>query len=221
MSSGIELQPKRLQHISSAGSCRGLQAMRGRIWEQHWYENKEGGTMGRNSRNRDIVPGKKPFATLVTRVFFFCVGMGMQTAYRIDPEVKKEVDSWPETFTFRMSVKDGPGMLVMKRAGQLQYLGEKEPFYTDVELCFKHIVYAYLTMTGRISVPNAVYHNRQFVKGDLNLMMSILRVMNVTQTLLLPNFLARFYIKEVPPLTLRKVINRGITYFNVAYGAIK
>jgi hypothetical protein len=76
-------------------------------------------------------------------------------------------------------------------------------------------------MTGRISVPNAVYHNRQFVRGSLIYGMSIIRVLNVVQTLLLPNFIARFYIKEVPRLTFKKVINRAITYFNISYGAIK
>jgi hypothetical protein len=100
-------------------------------------------------------------------------------------------------------------------------LGEKEVFYADVEMWWKNITFAYLVMTGRISVPNAVYHNRQFVRGSLIYAMSVIRVLNVVQTLLLPNFLARFYIKEVPKLTFKKLINRAITYFNISYGAIK
>jgi hypothetical protein len=168
-----------------------------------------------------IVPGRKVFKTLVTRLFFFSVGMGMQTAYRIDPDVRREVDSWPETFSFLMGAVGGPTMFMMKRAGSFQYLGEKEVFHADVELWFKSIEYAYLVMTGRISVPNTVYHNRQFVRGSLAHTMSIIRVLNTTQTLLLPNFISRFYIKEVPPLTMKKLLNRGITYFNVGYGAIK
>jgi hypothetical protein len=170
---------------------------------------------------KEIVPGKKLFETLVTRAFMFFIGMGMQTAYRIDPDVKKEVDSWPETFSFLMSVVGGPSMFMLKKAGSFQYLGEKEVFHSDVEMRFKNIEFAYLTMTGRISVPNAVYHNRQFVRGSLIYGMSIIRVLNVVQTLLLPNFIARFYIKEVPKLTFKKVINRAITYFNISYGAIK
>ncbi|MFZ2398496.1 MAG: hypothetical protein WAW31_07500, partial [Smithella sp.] len=75
---------------------------------------------------KEIVPGKKWFATLVTRIFFFFIGMGMQTAYRIDSDVKKEVDSWPETFSFCMTVVGGPSMLMLKKAGSFQYLGEKE-----------------------------------------------------------------------------------------------
>lgn len=170
---------------------------------------------------KEVVPGKKRFATLITRIFFFFIGMGMQTAYRVDPDVKKEVDSWPETFSFCMTVVGGPSMLMLKKAGSFQYLGEKEIFYSDVEMCFKNISFAYLIMTGRISVPNAIYHNRQFVKGNLSYGMSIIRILNIVQTLLLPNFLARFYIKEVPKLTFKKVVNRAITYVNIGYGAIK
>ncbi len=170
---------------------------------------------------KEIVPRKKWFSTLVTRIFFFFIGMGMQTAYRIDPNVKKEVNNWPETFSFRMAVVGGPSMLMLKKAGSFQYLGEKEVFYADVEMWFKNITFAYLIMTGRISVPNAIYHNRQFVKGNLGYGMSVIRVLNVVQTLLLPNFIARFYIKEVPKLTFKTLINRAITYFNIGYGAIK
>jgi len=41
------------------------------------------------SEYKEIVPPKKWFATLVTRIFFFFIGMAMQTAYRVDPDVKK------------------------------------------------------------------------------------------------------------------------------------
>jgi hypothetical protein len=170
---------------------------------------------------QEIVPGKKRFATLVTRIFFYFIGMGMQTAYRIDPDVRKEVDSWPETFSVRIAVVGGPSMLMLKKEGVFKYLGEKEAFCCDVELWFKNIEFAYLTMTARISVPNAIYHNRQFVRGNLKYTMSFMRVLNIVQTLLLPNIIARFYIKEVPRLTFRKMVNRVITYFNLGYGAIK
>jgi hypothetical protein len=173
------------------------------------------------SEYKEIVPPKKWFATLVTRIFFFFIGMAMQTAYRVDPDVKKEVDSWPETFSFRMAVVGGPSLLMLKKEGSFRYLGEKETFYCDIELWFKNITFAYLVMTGRISVPNAIYHNRQFVKGNLNYAMSVIRVLNIVQTLLLPNFIARFYIKEVPRLTFKKLMNRAVVYFNIFYGAIK
>ncbi|MCX5848993.1 MAG: hypothetical protein NTW65_06045 [Deltaproteobacteria bacterium] len=170
---------------------------------------------------KEIVPKKKWFETLVTRVFFLCLGMGMQTAYRIDPDAKKEIDSLPETFSFRLAVVGGPSMIMLKKAGSFQCFGEKEVFYCDVELWFKNIEYAYLTMTGRMSVPNIIYHNRQFIKGNLKHMICLNRVMTITQSLLFPNFIARFYVKEVPKMTFKRLINMGITYFNVGYGAIK
>jgi len=82
----------------------------------------------------------------------------------------------------------------------------------------KNIEYAYLMMTGRISTPDAVYHNRQFVRGNLGYMMTMIRVLNISQTLLFPNVLLRFYIKKVPPLTMKTMINRTKAYANATIG---
>ena len=174
-----------------------------------------------DTKYKEIDPGKKIIKTLITRFFLFNLGIAMQTAYRVDPDVKNDLDKFPETFTFLLAVVNGPSLLMMKKSGSFQYLGEKEVFHADVEVWFKNIEYAYLTMTGRISVPNTAYHNRQFVKGDLKYLIPMIRVMSIAQTLLLPNFISRFYIKEVPKLTFKKVINRGITYFNTCVGFIK
>jgi len=80
------------------------------------------------SEYKEIVPPKKWFATLVTRIFFFFIGMAMQTAYRVDPDVKKEVDSWPETFSFRMAVVGGPSLLMLKKKGHSAIWEKRKPF---------------------------------------------------------------------------------------------
>jgi hypothetical protein len=177
--------------------------------------------MATKKEYREVDPGKKTIKTLITRAAMFCLGMGIQTAYKLEPEVKKEVDSWPDTFTFLLGIIDGPTMLIQKRAGSLAYLGEKETFRCDVELWFKNIEYGYLAMTGRISTPDATYHNRQFTKGEIGYTMSIVNVLGIAQTLLFPNFIVKFYIKKVPKLTLKKIFNRVLTYINVSSGFIK
>ena len=170
---------------------------------------------------RQVEPPDKWLKTQITRLCLYFLGMGIETAYKNMPEVKKEMDSLPESFSFCFNVINGPSMLIIKDGGKVTYAGEKEAYHTDLELVVKNIEFAYLAMTGRMSTPDLIYHNRQFVKGSLGYMMSIIRVLNIAQTLLLPNLVCRFYIKEVPKLTFRKLINRAITYFNVSYGAIK
>lgn len=156
--------------------------------------------------------------TQITRLCLYYLGIGIETAYKNMPEVKKEMDSLPDTFSFCFNVSNGPSMMILKDGNCVKYVGEKESYHVDLELVVKNIEFAYLTMTGRMSTPDLIYHNRQFVRGNLNYMMLMIRVMNAAQTLLFPNLLLRFYIKQVPPLTMRTMINRMKAYTNATIG---
>ena len=171
-----------------------------------------------NKRMYQIEPPKKWLKTQITRLCLYFLGMGIETAYKNIPEIKKEMDSLPDSFSFCFTVINGPSMMILKNGETVKYVGEKGAYHADLELVLKNIEYAYLMMTGRISTPDAVYHNRQFVRGNLNYMMLMIRVMNIAQTLLFPHFLLRFYIKEVPPLTMRRMINMAKAYTNATIG---
>lgn len=134
----------------------------------------------------EIRPKKKRIKTAITRASLYFLGMGIQTAYKLDPMVKKEVDSWPDTFTFVFSALGGPHMLLQKRSGNLLYMGEKEYFFADLEICFKNIEYAFMAVTAQMTPAQANYHNRQFVKGDLRIALSVIRIINKVQAVLLP-----------------------------------
>jgi hypothetical protein len=164
--------------------------------------------MQSNTAYKAIEPPKKWFKTQITRICLYYLGVGIETAYKNIPAVKKDMDTLPDPFTFCISVANGPSLTILKTGEKVVYVGEKDAFRANLELQFKNIEFAYLAMTARLSTPNAVYHNRQLVKGDLNYMMMMIRVMNAAETILFPNILLRFYLKEVPRLTLRTMINR-------------
>lgn len=177
--------------------------------------------MASDRRYDQLSPGRKHIKTLITRIAFLSVGHAFQTAYRVDPSVKQEVDSWPETFTFVIDVEpDGPRMVVVKRNNTLQYLGEREVYNADVVLSLKNIEYGFRLMTGQMSMPRVVYENRQYVKGDLAVMASVLRCMNVVVLMMLP-VVAGFYLKKVPGLTLQTIKNRVVFYTVGWLGMIK
>lgn len=178
----------------------------------------KGGDMGNATIYREIEPSEKWLKTQITRLCLYFLGMGIETAYKNVPEVKKEMDSLPDTFSFCFTVLNGPSMMILKNGNRVKYVGEKESYHADLELVLKNIEFAYLMMTGRISTPDAIYHNRQFVRGNLGHMMLMIRVMNAAQALLFPNLLLRFYIKKVPRLTMRTMINRAKAYTNATIG---
>jgi hypothetical protein len=167
---------------------------------------------------QEIEPPKKRFKTQITRLCFYFLGMGIETAYRNVPEVKADMDTLPDPFSFCMSVPNGPSMMILKKGGTVGYVGEKEAYQVDLELVIKNIELAYLAMTGRIGTPDLIYHDRQFIRGDLNYMMTMVRVLNASEALLFPNFLLRFYVKKVSPLSLKTMANRVKAYTNATIG---
>jgi hypothetical protein len=165
-------------------------------------------------RYPDIKPGTKNAKNFVTKVFLYFLGMGIQSGYDIDPIVKREIDQWPDPFTFLFSVINGPKMAVQKRDGVVRYLGQKADIAADVELCFKNPEFAFMLMTGQMSTQDAVSHNRQFVKGDLSQTLAVIRVMSRVQALLFPGFIAKYYINRVPRLSWLILRNRFLLYGN-------
>jgi hypothetical protein len=166
----------------------------------------------------EIVPPPKWLKTQITRLCLYYLGIGIETAYKNVPEVTAEMDALPDPFSFCMSVPNGPSLLVLKKGNKVEYIGEKEAYHADLELEFKTIEIAFLAMTARMGTPELVYHNRQLVRGDLNYMMKMIRVMNAAEMILFPNLLLRFYLKKVPPLTLRTMINRVKAHTNAFVG---
>jgi hypothetical protein len=164
--------------------------------------------MKKRAKYREIEPPQKWFKTLITKLCLFYLGIGIETAYNNVPEVKADMDTLPDPFAFAISVLNGPSMLILKKGGKVEFIGEKEAYHVDLEMVFKNIEFAFLAMTFRLSTPELVYHNRQLVRGDLNQMMMMIRVLNAAETVLFPNLLLRFYLKQVPRLTLATAINR-------------
>ncbi|OQX62580.1 MAG: hypothetical protein B5M56_06045 [Desulfococcus sp. 4484_241] len=175
----------------------------------------------RRQRYYQIKPGRKHVKTAIVRLVMLTLGHAFQTAYRIDPEVKKEVDSWPPTFHVVLEVEpDGPRMTLIKRNGALQYLGEKELYNADVVIVMKSIEFMFRMTMGMMSMPRIVAENRQYMKGDLVLAGSIIRCMNRVQTMMIP-VVTGLYIKKVPPLSLRMIKNRIIFWTCGVWGLVK
>lgn len=172
--------------------------------------------MKRMKEYQEINPGESWFKSTLVRITLYLLGLGVQEACKLDPKAKKEMESLPDPYTFSIGIHDGFAATVQKKGGRMKYLRVvNEKIRPDLELRFKNLEFTYLAMTGRMSTPNLVYHSRQYVKGDLANMMTILRIMNIAETLLFPNIIVRFYIKKVPRLTIRTMINRVIAYINI------
>ncbi|MCU0821117.1 MAG: hypothetical protein MUC95_01430 [Spirochaetes bacterium] len=175
-----------------------------------------------NKKYAPVHPPLKRLKKTITGITLYFLGTALQTAARLNPEVKKEISTLPENFCFIMTAEPkGPRMVLLKTGGRLIYKRGKEEINPDIILCMKNIEFTFRMMLSLLSNSEVVWQNRAYVRGDLNLMTSILRCFDVAQAIIFPNFLVKRYIKYVPPLTFRTAVNRLIFYTAGILGIVK
>lgn len=161
----------------------------------------------------EIVPGQKPFASLVVKIVFFVLGRGFQSIAARDEEVKREVESWEDSFSILFEVlPNGPYLYLQKQNGQLRTLGLQKG-EADLAISFKTLGSAFLIFTGQIGTPQGYAEHRMSVKGDLARAMSLIRCLNLVEFYLFPAFIARRILKRLPAMTMRRFALRLHVYF--------
>ncbi|MBW1988760.1 MAG: hypothetical protein JRI97_04355 [Deltaproteobacteria bacterium] len=153
-------------------------------------------------------PREKTFRTAVVKAAFFAMGRVLESAAVLDEDVKREVDSWKDPFTFMFYVMPkGPAMVAQKKNGLLRYLGSEE-IDADLVFYFKNMEAAFMICSGQIGTPQAYAEHRAALKGDASEALSVIRALNYVQMYLFPRFMAKKVLKRVPPMTPRKWLNR-------------
>lgn len=160
----------------------------------------------------DIKPGKKKFFSFVSGIVLFILGRGLSAASRLDPDVRKEVQSWPEGFSYKMKVwPNGPSMAIHKVNGFLK------PYNSnfddeDVIIYFRNVDSAFLTFTAQISTPKAYAQHRIFAKGDIGMVMSFVRCLDILEGHLFPRIINRLILRRKPKMGFKKQLIRLYIY---------
>ena len=153
---------------------------------------------------KPIKPGRKWFKTLVSKVVFIVLGNAFQSGAKHDPDIRREVQAWPEGFILIMAIwPGGPRMAMEKINGKLKYRGARH-HDGDLVITFKHIESAFLVLTPQMGSAQAFAERRMTVKSDLALAMAFTRCLNILLAYLYPKFICRPLVKRVPPMPMKK-----------------
>ena len=176
-----------------------------------------------SDRYSEIKPGRKRFKMKVIKTVLFILGRSLQSASKLDKSIKKELNEWPEGFSFMMKVQpDGPKMsMVRNKSGCLEYRGNRlKENDVDLIILFKNVECAFMTFTAQLSTPQAYAEHRISVKGDLAMVMSLMRCLNVIQAYLYPKIIAKLAVKRVPhiPFFLKQWNRIRIYMLGIPFG---
>jgi SCP-2 sterol transfer family len=149
---------------------------------------------------------------------FDVLGRLLVAASTRDPEVKRELDGFPEGFTLGFSVLGDSASLRLRWHGaRLTRLAGGEA--ADLDVIFKHVSHAFMVLSFQESTPSAFANQRLLTQGDAALAMRFTRCLNRVQAVTLPRFVAARALKAVPPLPLSQKLALGARlYAGVARG---
>lgn len=167
----------------------------------------------------EIKPKGKLLKKIYVAIMLWIVGRAIQAASRVDKEVKREFASLRDDFMLHMHVlPGGPGMIVGKdNKGRVKYMGwNTKGKKITLDMQIKNMDGAILMFTFQESTCVASCHNRLAVLGDVPDTCTVVRILNIVETYLLPKIITNLAVKRYPKWSemnpFRKYIGRVLIY---------
>lgn len=158
-----------------------------------------------------IPPKSKTFKKFLIKILLFFVGRGMQSASKYDPDVKKEIEAYPDNLTITMNIlPNGSSMTIQKQGSALQYIQNVQQ--PDLTISFKNIESAFMVLTAQIGTPQAYAEHRISVKGNVTYAVIFTRCMKILQGYLFIGIINKRIMKRLPPMPLKKQLIRIYIY---------
>jgi len=152
---------------------------------------------------------------LLAKIILWFLGRGLEAAAKLDPVVKKEINSWKDSSVIIISINDfGPTLGLIKEKDRLKAVKVKELKNPELAIYFKNIEAALLVLTGQTGIARAFSEHRFSVRGDIGFSMSFVRVLYIVESYLFPKFITNKILKQQP----KKGSTRFRIYLSVLFG---
>jgi len=140
-------------------------------------------------------PASRIFKTLYCSIVFAVLRWFIPAAACRRKSVREVVESFPESFSFRLTVwPKGPSMAFRREEGCLKKIGRNGT--VDMTIRLKSMDAAWLLFTFQESTAESEANSRLTVSGSIADSCTFIRLMDKTEILLLPKFLAKKAVKK-------------------------
>jgi hypothetical protein len=140
---------------------------------------------------------------MIIKIVFFILGRSIQSASRFDKAIQSELEEWPESYVLAYKVfPTGPEMILHKQNNMLKRCKQTEGD-PNMSIYIKNLEYAVKLMTAQKGSVEAFIERGAFLKGDVTIALSLIRILNRIQVYLYPRFLVKRLVKRVPKINMR------------------
>lgn len=143
-------------------------------------------------------PRPRRIARLYCSILLVIVGRAIQGLWAVDPEIREEIALFPADTICTLTIRPNGPSMHLRRVDQAGFtLIRRSPPQTgltpgpELKLIIKDLTSALMILTFRESTSVAAAHDRIIIEGSIPLGCSFVRILERTETYLLPAFIAR------------------------------
>ncbi len=157
----------------------------------------------------DIKPGHKLLSRGIVKAGFLALGRTIESTSHFEKDVIKEIEDWPEGFSFNMTVMPyGPNLAMEKRNGILKMLHVRKKDDANLIVEIKNLSTAFKMITTQLGAHNVFAQHKIGVIGNVADSMKLIRLIYTAEGYLFPEILNKNILKKSPKMTLEKHLNR-------------
>ncbi len=157
----------------------------------------------------EVKPGHQLLKRAVVKTGFLALGRAIESASHFEKDVLKEIEDWPEGFSFNMNVVPyGPNLAMVKQNGAMKmlYVRKKDDVNLIVEI--KNLSTAFKMITTQLGAHNVFAQHKIGVIGSVADSMKLIRIIYIAEGYLFPEILNKNILKKSPKMTIKKHLNR-------------
>ncbi|MEN8121066.1 MAG: hypothetical protein ABFS35_11995 [Bacteroidota bacterium] len=157
----------------------------------------------------NVKPGHKLLSRSIVKAGFLALGRAIESASHFEKDVLKEIEDWPEGFSYNLTVMPyGPNLVMEKRNGVMKMLHVKKKEDANLIVKIKNLSTAFKMITTQLGAHNVIAQNKIGVIGNVADTVKLIRVIYIAEGYLFPEILNKNILKKSPKMTLQKHLNR-------------
>lgn len=134
---------------------------------------------------------------LISKIVLFFLYKGFKVTYKHDTNVKKEIETLKDGFTFVIDTgENGINLIIKKQENKLIRL--KQAPNADIVITFKSLDTAFRMFTGRLGVSQAYAEHRFTLRGEIAQAMCLVRCIDIVEAYLFPKLITKNILKYQP-----------------------
>ena len=154
----------------------------------------------------------------IIKTGLWSIGKALQTASKLDAEIKRDLRFLPDGFTISLQVYPQIAAVNWQKVGdKIKFLGTRTIEKTDLKVVIKSKKAALRMILAQAGIAKSYAQRRIAIEGNTVDAMVLTRMLDKVEAYLFPKFLSKNLLKQHPHFGLKEYFNNILIYLSLPF----